>query len=202
MADIKQLKDEVTQLPNIEQLADHFERQWLKPIKTNTNPSHSFLINLPDEKKKELNQQLKVLKRSLREIKYGQVVNDKLASLAHNLVQLKIAGLTDDKNKIKQLLNMFLNDRHLSIKQLIFEVPYLESQISLFHRSYNGLLEQLSTQLPLEHSVSLLEGDHSSTVRKLAAVPQKQKHYLSEIGKHFVGLTREIKKKKHGKANR
>lgn len=194
--DVRQLKQEIEKLPNIEEAVSEFERHWLKPIKKNTNKGHPFLHVLSQEQKRELNSQLLALNKFLREVKYGQIVNEKLASSAHNLIELKIAALTNDYKKTRRLLSTFLQDPQMGIKQLIFEVPYLESQLSLLNRSYDAILEQLSRQLPLEQTLSLLEGKHKLALKRLLSIPKKQKRYLSMIGTHFVQLSRELKKKK------
>jgi len=196
--DIKQLKKEIGSLPNIENLLSEFEHHWFRPIQKNTNQNHPYLQDLETNHKKELNYKLRQLKKSLNELRYGQIVNHKLASLAHNLVELKIASLTNDYRKARRLLNTFLKDPHLSIKQLIFEVPYLESQLELLHNSYTRILDDLSKKLPLEHRV-LLDGEHKAAVKKLRAIPKKQKKYLGLVGNHFISLTRDLKKKKEFK---
>ena len=193
--DVKQLKEEVAQLPNIEHLVTAFEKNCLNHRSKN-NIFSSILGALPAEKKKEHADQLTQLKNFTHQIQYGQIVNEKLAALAHNIHDMKIAHLTNDKKKTARLINLYTKDPHMSIKQLIFEVPYLESQISLLKNSYNSILEQLSAQLPLESSVALLNNPHNTALKKLSSVSQKQKKYLSLLGKEFVSVTRAIKEKK------
>ena len=191
--DLKQLKHETAQLPNLEALSRAFGRAWLQPIRKNTNRAHPFLQQLPEQHRKEFNLQHASLRKFLKEIRYGQVVNEKLASAAHNLVELKVAALTGDGRKAKRLLQTFLRDPQLSLKQLIVEVPYLESQLSLFHQSYHGMLEQLTAALPLEQQVALLDGKHREALQRLMRVPEQQKRHLSQIGRQFIAMMREMK---------
>ncbi len=160
--DVKELKAATSDLPRIDQLAAEFEGY----------------LNV---------QGLEQLRKSLKEIKYGQVVNDKLASLAHQLFDLKLASVMSDHKKTKRIINSFLKDPHGGIRRVIFEVPYLESQLSLLNTAYNTL-----NNLPLEHTIILTEGNH--VLKKMLAVSEQQKKYLSLIGKHFVEMTRELKK--------
>lgn len=193
--DVRQLKEEIAQLPNIEHLAAAFEKNCLNHRSKNAAFS-SILSALPEKSRREHTTQLSQLKKFTHQIKYGQIVNEKLGSLAHNIHDLKIANLTSDKKKTARIINLLMKDPHMSIKQLIFEVPYLESQISLLKTSYNSILEQLSTQLPLETSVALLNNTHNAALRMLSSISKKQKEYLSSLGKEFVGVTRAIKSKK------
>ena len=197
--DLRQLKHETEELPNVEALVKEFEKHWFKPIQKKTNQDYPFLHRLNQQHKKDFNHQLRTFKKCLHDIKYGQVVNDKLAALAHNLVELKIATVTNDYKRTKRLLNTFLNDGQLGIKQLIFEVPYLESQLSLLQQSYNTILEQLSEKLPLEYRIPLLDAEHKPALQRLHTVSKKQKKYLSFIGNYFITLTRNLKRKKEFK---
>jgi hypothetical protein len=189
--DIKQLKKDTARLPDIEEVTSTFEKHWLQPIRKNTNKELGFLQDLTGAEKKEFNRRHAALRKFLKEIKFGQVVNEKLESAAHNLVELKIASFAGDDGKIKRLKQTFLEDPHLRIKQLIFEVPYLESQISLFRDSYHSMLEQVSASMPLEQQVALLDGKHKDALMKLVGVSEEQKKCLKLIGKEFVGMMRD-----------
>ncbi|MBI4152935.1 hypothetical protein HY497_00285 [Candidatus Woesearchaeota archaeon] len=175
--DVRQLKAAAAALPRIDTLAVEFE-QHVKGLEGQYTRVRS----------------LKQLRQSLKEIKYGQVVNEKLASLAHQLVELKLASVTSDYKKARRIVSSFLKDPHVGIKRVIFEVPYLESQISLFHNSYVALMDKLSMELPLEQSVALADG--RPLLKKLCSISEQQKNYVSLIGKHFVEMTRELKGKK------
>ncbi len=194
--DIRQLKEETATLPNIEQLAEEFEQHYFPHITQHINKQHLLLHKLTPKQKKEFDGQLSQLKNFLHQIKYGQIVNEKITSLAHNLVELKIASLTNDHRKAKRLLNTFLRDEQLSIRRLIFEIPYLESQLSLLKQSTASILDQLSNSLPLEQKLKLTEGSHKQTLSNMLKVPKQQKKYLSLIGKNFITLMRDLKKKK------
>lgn len=176
--DVRQLKAATAALPRIDALATEFETH-LQDI---------------EQKHAAMHDQLKQLRRSLKEIKYGQIINAKLASLAHQLVELKLASVTSDYKKTRRIVNSFLKDPHGGIRRVIFEVPYLESQLSLLSNSYAALIEQLSSELPLEHVVTLADQKH--LLKKLLSISEQQQMYVSLIGNHFVDMTRELKEKK------
>ena len=180
--DVRQLKAATAALPRIDKLAMEFEKHL------------AVHQELPGQYGAELHRQQKQLKKSLKEIKYGQVVNEKLASLAHQLVELKLASVLSDHKKTQRIISSFLKDPHAGIKRVIFEVLYLESQLSLLSNSYTALVEKLSAELPLEHSVALADG--KPVLKELLSISEQQKKYMSLIGKHFVDMTRELKKEK------
>ena len=179
--DVRQLKAATAALPRIDELAAEFGTH-LQDI---------------EQKHAAVRNQLKQLHRSLKEIKYGQIINAKLASLAHQLVELKLASVTSDYKKTRRIVNSFLKDPHGGIRRVIFEVPYLESQLSLLSNSYTALVDDLNEGLPLEHVVTLADQKH--LLKKLLSISEQQKMYVSLIGKHFVEMTRELKEKREFK---
>ncbi len=175
MIDSKQLKIETRQLPNIQSLLNDFEQQ------------------LPSSPHQDIQPKFTTIKKFLDELAYSQVVNEKIASLAHHLHDLHIASLTNDAKKTKHIISLFLNDPYANIKQLIFEVTFLESQLSLLHQSYNSMLDD-AKDLPLEESIAFLSGNHGKTLKRLLDLSEKQKEYVQLIGQKFVSLTRNIHK--------
>ena len=190
--ELKQLKQEIDSLPNIENAVSRFEKVWLKPIRKNTNPQYPFLQDIDNIK--EINAQLAEFKNFLNDIKYAQIVNDKLKTLAHYLIELKLTALTNDHRKTKRLIHKFISDPDIRIKHLIFEIPYLESQLSILRDSYHKILENIAQKVGLENSVKLLGGDHKKHLKNLVSISAEQKKYISLIGKNFVTLTRDFKK--------
>lgn len=176
MIESKQLKIETRQLPNIQSLLNDFEQQ------------------LPSSPHPDIQHKFTTIKKFLNELAYSQVVNEKIASLAHHLHDLHIASLTHDTPKVKHIVSLFLNDPHANIKQLIFEVAYLESQLSLLHQSYTSMLDD-AKNLPLEESIAFLSSSPNKPLKHLLDLSEKQKQYVKLIGQKFVSLTRTIHNK-------
>jgi hypothetical protein len=197
--DVKTLKHETKKLPRIDKIAEQLDKHWLDPIKANSNPAFYFLQQLKPAQKQEINKQIRQLKNAMREIKYGQIVNEKLASAAHLLVDLKIAMVMKHYKKARHIVSILVHDRQSSLKRLLFEIPYLESQLSMFHTSYNNVVEQLGKHLPLEQNLTLLTGKQQRIMTHLMAVPKKQKVMIKHLGRHFVSIAKELKKKKEFK---
>src|SRR3989344_4260163 len=160
--DIKQLKQATQQLPRVDHLLDRI-------------------------KKEHAAQQFLVLHKPLKELAYGQVINDKLASFAHHLLDLRIAHVTKDKEKAQRIVSMLLRDPHSSVKQLLADVQAFDAQVSFFHDSYHRLLEDTVKNMSLEDSIPFLE---KNATRELRKIPKQQKEYLRMLGKHFVEMTK------------
>ena len=158
--DLKQLKQATQELPRVDQLVSQLKKDTFSE-----------------------------LKKPLRELSFGQVINDKLASFAHHLVDLRIAQVTHDDRRADQIISTLLRDPHSNVKQLLAEVSHFDAQVSLFHESHERLLDDVLKKNSLEDSIPLLQ--KASSLRQLRSVPQKQKEYLRLLGKHFVQMSRK-----------
>lgn len=176
--DSKQLKIETRQLPNIQHLIQNLGL-----------PS----ISVPYKHQQEIQQKFSTINKFKEELSYAQVVNEKIASLAHHLHDLKIATLTNDTKKTKHLISLFLKDPHSNLKQLIFEVAYLESQLSLLQQSYAAMFDNIP--LALEDSISLASSSHHTILKRLNELSRQQKKYVQLIGQNFISFTRNLNKK-------
>jgi len=170
--DAHQLKQQAKQLPRVDVLLQEFEDSW-----------------------GERSSQFSALMSASRDVAFAQTVNEKLTSLAHHVVDLKIARALNDTKKAQQIIQSVIRDPHSSLKQLADEVPHIESQILLFCSSYEYMIDEMCRHAPLEQNVTLLEGKHAEVIKRLRDVPAKQKACLALIGKHFVETAREMKQK-------
>jgi len=109
---LSKLKREVEALGNFEKKISLFNKHW---IRSNKYPF------LKDEDK----EQLKAFRKVIRELKYGQIVNEKIISLANNLFRLQMYGLTNDVQEINKIKKRFMFDEHINIRRVIEEVGYI-----------------------------------------------------------------------------
>ena len=174
--DSKQLKTETRQLPNIQHLINNLQLPE---------------ISIQHE---DIQHKFSAISKFKQELSHAQVVNEKIASSAHHLHDLHIASLTNDTKKTKHLISLFLKDPHMNLKQLIFDVTYLESQLSLMNQSYATLFDNII--LPLEDTISIASSSHHATLKKLNDLSQQQKKYVQLIGQNFISFTRNLNKKK------
>ena len=188
--DVRQIKQHAQQLPRIDKLLNEFEQSWIHQL--NKGSYAHVLDKMPHQQRIEFHSQLKLLKKAVRDISFGQTVNEKLASLAHHVVDLKIASALQDHKKAHQVVQSLLRDPHSSLRQLTIEVPHVESQISLLCTSYEHMLEELCRHTSFESSVELLEGKHTLAIGDLRKVPAQQKTCLTQIGRQFVEAARKV----------
>ena len=91
--EIKELKKEIDSLSNVNKVLLNFKKSWLKKIKANTNQDFPFLQELDEGVKEEINDYLVSYQKIFGELKYAQFINEKLSSLAHYLIELKLISV-------------------------------------------------------------------------------------------------------------
>lgn len=177
--DLSQLKREVEDLGNFEKKVNAFNRHWVK------SNEYDFL-------NKEDKEQLVAFRKVIRELKYGQIVNEKIISLANNLINLQIHGLTNDVTEVARIRKRFVFDEHINIRRVIDEVNFIEFQLKLFKDFYERILYRLGKNLDLEGNLFLVGGKHYACLREMEELNRKQKTYLKEIGSKFVEMEKKL----------
>ncbi len=176
---LSKLKREIEDLDNFEKKISLFNKHWIRSNK------YGFL-------KDEDKEQLKALRKVIKELKYGQIVNEKIISLANNLVRLQIHGLNNDKEETEKIMHKFLKDNHVNIRKVIEEVNYIEFQLQLFKDFYEKIIYRLGKRLDLEGNMELVDGKHSVYLKEMVELNKKQKDYLKEIGDKFLVLSKKL----------
>lgn len=177
--DLSQLKREVEDLANFEKKVHAFNRSWVK------SNEYDFLSH-------EDKEQLRAFRKIIKELKYGQIVNEKIISLANNLLNLQIHGLTNDTAEVNKIKKRFVFDEHLNIRRVIEEVNFIEFQLKLFKDFYEKILYRLGKNLDLENNLALVGGKHYTCLREMEELNRKQKLYLKEIGEKFVEMNKKL----------
>lgn len=193
---LKELKGEIDALAKVEKVLASFKNSWLKPIRFNTNKYYSFLQQLDPQTKTQLNFYLDASQQLLHQLAYAPFTKEKLSSLAHYLIELKLASFNGDQTKPKAIINKFIKDDFLNLRQLIDEANQFEFDLKQLKLIYYKVNRLLLPQLSLEHSVAFIDAPHKSHLRSLLAASEKQKKLLKILGKEFVSLVKEMKKKK------
>lgn len=195
--ELRELKKEINNLTRIDKILSKFKNSWLKQIKSDTNRQFPFLQELDESIKKEINNCLFSCQKMFSQLKYAQFTQEKLSSLAQYLIELKLTSLNKDKNKSRVLLNKFINDDFLKLKVLIDEVNQLEFNLKGLKQIYNKVNQLLIQNIPLEHSVALMDSPHKNHLDSLLLISKKQKKLLKILGKEFISLAKEMKRKKN-----
>lgn len=194
--ELKELKKEINNLDNADKTLSKFKNSWIKQIKGNTNKHFPFLQELDSGLKKEINDSMLSYQKVLEQLKYASFTKEKLSSLAHYLIELKLTFLNKDKKKSKVILDKFIRDDFLRLKVMIDEVNQFEFNLKNLKQVYNQINKTLLPKLPLEHSLAFMDSPHKNHLNSLFLVCGKQKKLLKVLGKEFISLARETKKKK------
>ncbi len=194
--ELKVLKKELAGLDKAGKVLADFKDSWIKQIKKNSNQHFPFLLELNKGVKKEINNCLSSYQQVLSQLKYASFTQEKLSSLAHYLVELKITVLNDDKRKSKMIVGKFIKDDFLKLKVLVDEVRQFESNLKDMEQVYNQVNKIIAPRLSLEHSLVFMDSPHRNHLDNLFSVCDKQKNLLKSLGKEFVSLTREMRREK------
>ena len=130
--DLRELKKEVHSLPNFSEHLQKFQQNWIKPVRTNTNKQLPFLQNISEEKKQKINDTLYAVQKTVKELEYAQVLNQKLQEYSRHLIELKLTTLNGDKAKANYLTNLLLHDEFVNTPHLIEEIKSLEKTSNHF----------------------------------------------------------------------
>ena len=174
---LSQLKREVEKLDSFDKKISLFNKHWIRSNK------YEFL-------KDEDKEQLKALRQVIKELRYGQVVNEKIKSLANHLVRLQIHAFNNDHEEKSKIVYHFIQDKNSNIRKVIDEVSYIEFQLQLFKDFYEKIIYRLGKKLDLEGNMDLIDSQHHQCLKDMISTNQKQKEYLKEIGSKFVQLNK------------
>jgi len=192
---LKELKKEINSLSNLNKTILNFKNSWIKQIKPNTNRQFSFLQKLNKKTKNEINNNLSSYQKICRQLNYVQFTQEKLSSLAHYLIELKLTTLNENHRKSKVLLDKFINDDFLRLKNLIDEVNQFEFNLINLQQIYSQTNQLLVQKLPLEDIITLMDSPHKNHLNSLILISKKQKRLLKTLGKEFISLAKEMKRK-------
>jgi hypothetical protein len=179
--DVKDIKKEVEQLADVEDLLSNFTRLWFRPVRKWTHQTFQ--------------PQLEALHYAIEQAKYGQIINQKLKSLTDYLIELRVSALTNDQRTRQQAIHRFLRDPFLQLFQVIEEVREYEQQVNQLNLLYNEIHQQVLPILPLEQRIALLDSTHPFALRMLSVTVSKQKKLLTQIGRQFVTEMRKSQRK-------
>lgn len=190
MMDLRSLRQEVQQLPNLAENIAQFQQHWIKPLRNNTNRHLPFLQKLSPQTKNGLNQKLALFSETLAAVRAGARIQDKLRSYAHELVELKLASLRNDSEKAAMITNLLLKDEFLSISQTLTDVQEFAKTISFLEKQYQDINQFLEKHLTLEETISFSELPHKIFITALSKTAHEHKRLARDLGKHFVEMAK------------
>ncbi|MEK6863606.1 MAG: hypothetical protein AABW53_02820 [Nanoarchaeota archaeon] len=194
--DLRELKKEVHALPNFSEHLQKFQQNWIKPVRTNTNKHLPFLQKLPEEKKQKINDILYAVQKTVKELEYAQVLNQKLQEYSRHLIELKLTTLNGDKAKANYLTNLLLHDEFVNTPHLIEDIKSLEKNLKSLSCKYHHANSLIQKEAPLEETVQFMHLPHQEHLQKLLHTAKKQKMLVKGLGEHFIALAKETRRRK------
>ncbi|MEK6853186.1 MAG: hypothetical protein AABX64_00725 [Nanoarchaeota archaeon] len=194
--DLRELKKEVHALPDFSEHLQKFQQNWIKPVRTNTNKHLPFLQKLPEEKKQKINDILYAVQKTVKELEYAQVLNQKLQEYSRHLIELKLTTLNGDKAKANYLTNLLLHDEFVNTTHLIEDIKSLEKNLKSLSCKYHHANSLIQKEAPLDEAVQFLHLPHQEHLQKLLQTAKKQKMLVKGLGEHFIALAKETRRRK------
>ncbi len=192
--DLRDIKKEVADLGVLQQVKN-FQQSWIKPLNKDTNSHLPFLKDLPLQVRAQLNKKLVMAHQHLSDIKAANV-EEKLHRLSHSLVEIKLNTLQGDHKKAKSIAKQLVCDEALNIKQTIADAQEFEEKVQTLSDHYEDINTLVHKNLSLEEAVGYMELPHYLYLQQLLSTAKKQKMIVRDLGRHFVGVTKEMSLKR------
>ncbi|PIN87510.1 hypothetical protein COV12_03450 [Candidatus Woesearchaeota archaeon CG10_big_fil_rev_8_21_14_0_10_32_24] len=188
--DLREIRKEVHLIPSIKEDLQEFQKNWIKPVKTNTNKHLPFLQNIDQNTKKELNQKMQNVQKTMQKFENSDFVTQRLTSHVRHLIELKLTQFQGNEQKSKMIIKSFISDDVLNIKRTINEVKTFNDDMQELSEHYEDVNELLQKSLSLEEMLFFMELPHYKYLSSLVKTAGMQKKIMSDIGRHFVKLAK------------
>ncbi|MBT3835645.1 hypothetical protein HOD05_03720 [Candidatus Woesearchaeota archaeon] len=187
---LQEIRKEARSLPSIKENLQDFQKNWIKPVKSNTNKHLPFLQDMNPEEKKELNQKMQNVNTTLKKLQDSDLVTQRLTSHARHLIELKLTHFQGNEQKSKMITKSFISDDVMNIKRTITEVKSFNDDMDELSQHYEDVNELLQKSLSLEEMLFFMEMPHYKYLSSLKKTAEKHKKIVSHIGRHFVKLAK------------
>lgn len=193
---LKELKQEIEQLPNLTETVINFQSNWINPLRGN-NAHLPFLKKLSPDVKEELNNKLLSLQASIQHLQNSQHIHERFQNHSHNLIELKLTTLNGNKSKQKLLTNKLTNDDFSSIKSTVQHVRQFQEHTTILSRQYEEVNRLLEKQLSLEEMVYYMNLPHRKYLNSLIKTTEQHQKIVRDLGRHFVTIADELQMHKN-----
>lgn len=214
---LKELKKEIENLPDIDEHLKSFSESWLEPFLSNTG-NYKFnqrkkhlksLKKLTNEEQLEINEKIKTFYKIFESLKFGQITSNKMHTIGRSLIELKLMSFqlqnsTENGNflmnsgtgkKYNYVTNKIIDDDFNGIKPIINEIKEFDFNLLRLEDIYKEVNQYLYNKLPLEHSVILMNKPHGNHFKKLKDVSKRRKRLIKDLGINFIALQQEMRKR-------
>jgi len=189
--EIREIKKEVANLANLQEEARNLRKNWLKPVRANTNKHMPFLQKLDSEAKKQLNLKLVAAHQHLVQIERSQIINDKLNNYSQYIVELKLAEFRGKSIRTRTITNKLLHDDFLSMKNTLIEVKAFQDNLIKFSDHYEEINKLLHKELSLDEALFFRELPHLKYLYNLLNTAKDQNNIARDLGRHFISLVKK-----------
>ncbi len=192
--DLREIKQEVRSLPNLEKHAQELKANWVRTIRYNSNKHLPFLNELPQEIKFRLNAKIQSAHQCLKNIESAQMIHNKLHTYSRNLIEMKLALMQQNTRKAQVLTNSMIHDEFLNVKQTIQEVKSFDENVKALETHYQEINDLLHKELSLDEALFYMNIPHMKYIKGLIKTAESQKRLTRHIGRHFVSIVKENRK--------
>lgn len=190
--ELRELKKEVYNLPDVRQDLHNFQAHWIKPLQGKSGISTKSFSSQP---RKELGRRLVRAQNTLNSLQEGHSITQKLQQYARQLIELKLTTFNGDTPKSKAIIHLLLNDKFLNLTQTIQQVKAYDQQLVDLQQQYQDINEMVHHHLSLEEALYFMEMPHSRYLQNLVTLGEKHQALVRDVGRHFVSLTKQARRR-------
>ena len=186
---LRDVKREVESLPSLAEITQQFQEQWMKPLRAHT-ASQPLLSKLQPELQKELHQQLAEVQKQIQNLKASRFISEKLHQYARYLIELKLASLSQDKQKAKMFRRQLEQDQFLNSKTIQQDIARYTQDLQSLEREYSRINEVVQQNLSLEDTIYFSALPHKTTLKNLKNLAEQYQLILKELQHHATVVLR------------
>ncbi len=186
--DLGDLRKEVHSLDDSSRVLADFREAWIAPLKDNANGNFSFLRDLPNNVKDNVNSKLQVMDVQLDKAQRNVKVQEKIRSHVRQLIDWKLANFQGNHAKAKMLTSQLLNDDYMSLPATIAQLREYDTSIKMVESHYHEITELLHKTLSLDEAVYMMQMPHLKYLATLKRTAEKQKFIVRDLGRHLVSI--------------
>jgi hypothetical protein len=194
--DLREIRRETESLTNISETTHNLKKNWVSPLRKNSNKHLPFIKNLDEDTKKELKHRLDTVHKHINEIGQDQLINNKLKTYSRYLIELKLTTFNGDQSKSKVITHSLLNDDFMNLKQTLTDIQQFDKKVAGLSEQYHEINDLLHKKLSLEETLFFMNLPHLKYLNNLLQTSKKHKTISRHIGKHMVALIKETQLKK------
>lgn len=183
--DLRQLKQEIDSLPAIRELTGKFHEHWIQLLQENS--STFFLKGMNNSVWKQTSPKVAKAQKALQSIQHSKIISEKLHHYAHYLIELKLASLNGDQQKLKMFRQQLEDDPYLNLNIITAEIDAYGKTVKALEQEYQEVNDLLSC-LPLEELISFSDRPHKMHLHSLQKLGRDYSRIAQDLHQSFSSL--------------